>query len=330
MEDLSKVKNLVITCDKNGKILGIINEGTKLKESSYIGKDFPSILSKDSFGKSINFIKKIIKNKSAFNCEMLLNTNEGNSLFDFSGISFNTNLLIIATNVHYEMKDFLGGMGEIINEQTNIIRTCNAEKAQISKIERERIAKELHDTVSQTIFSTRVIAEILPDIWEKNRHEAVKQLEKLKVLTAESLFEMRRVLLELRPDAFSDEDINELLRQLVNSAKLRSGINVGLKIKGNGVPGKEIKETVYRITQESLNNAIKHSGAKSVSVVLEYSKNKLNLKISDDGKGFDLNEVAKNKYGIYIMNERANSMNAKLKITSLIGHGTEVFLSCNL
>jgi len=330
MNEFIKTNNIVIICDLHGIISGVINTGVKLRERKIKGKTLTSIIDKRSLQKSLNFLEMLNQNNTAFNFDMTLDTIEGAKVFNFSGIKIPKQILIIATDAAQELNELFEEMGQIISEQTNIIRACNEEKAKIAKIERQRIEKDLHDTVSQTIFSTRLIAEVLPELWQKNRDEALKQIEKIKILTGESLIEMRRVLLELKPDAFSAEEVNELLKQLVNSVKIRSGIDARLRIYGEGKLDKELKEVIYRVAQESLNNAIRHSGASAVKIVFKYLPESVFLEVSDNGKGFDPGKVASNKYGLYIMQERANSLNGELKIKSVLQKGTKIMFRCRI
>ena len=132
--------------------------------------------------------------------------------------------------------------------------------------------------------------------------------------------------MELRPESFYGENIDELLKQLINSLRLRSGIDIALNIEGKYDPSEEAKEVIYRITQESVNNSVKHSGADEVTVRLEKKPDRFILSITDNGKGFDINKISKNKLGLYIMNQRAGSINSSLDIKSSEGEGTKVSL----
>ncbi len=326
MNKAEETKNIVLLCEDTGKINGILHDEMKLLESDCIGKDLASILSEESFGKGLIFLKNVREKNILIDFEMVSKTNDGEQALFFSGIRLNKKILIIATNTYYVFNNLLEEMSRIINEQTNLIRTCIDEKTKIARIERQRIEKDLHDSISQTIFSTRVIAEILPDLWQRDQAEALKQIKKIKMLTTESQKEMRRMLLELRPESFAEEDLDELLGQLINSVKLRSNMDIKMEVIGGYDIKGQIKEAVYRITQEALNNCMKHSGASAVKISLEYFPNKLTLTIEDNGKGFDVEKVDKNKYGLFIMRDRAISVNADLKVTSKKGEGTKVEL----
>jgi signal transduction histidine kinase len=320
----TKSKNVVFFCDNKGIITNYINDEIELEEKQCLGKEFTCLLGKDSQSKASDFFEMIKQNKMVVGYEMFIKTSDEEKMLVFSGIDLNDNILIIASDTYHAFDNLFDEMSKISNEQTNIIRELAQQKAKIAQLERKRIERDLHDSVSQTIFSTIVIAEILPDLWKKNQKEAQKQLEKLKFLTKESLKEMRRLLVELRPESFEEERLDYLLSQLVDSVKLRSNVNIQLIVKGTGNPKKEVKENFYRITQEALNNIIKHSGADKVKIELKYLSDKIYLEIEDNGGGFQVDKISKKNFGLFIMQERAKSINSSLKISSKKNKGTKI------
>jgi signal transduction histidine kinase len=327
MAEITEPKNLVILCDVQGTITGVITDEVFLKEKNCISKKVTCLLNMESLDKATAFFDSVISDGVAMNYEMFIKTTKGKAMLVFSGIRIEEKILIFATDTNHVMNNLVEEMSRISNEQTNLIRRLAQEKIQIARMERDRIERDLHDTVSQTIFSTRVIAEILPKLWEKDRKEAKKQLENIKFLAEESLIEMRRILLELKPDSFDEEDLEELMKQVIKSASLRSNMDIGLKIKGKKADlDAKVKEAFYRILQESINNSIKHSGAKHLGIVLKYLPNMINLEIKDDGNGFDPEKISKSKYGLYIMKDRAKAIDALLVIKSDKAKGTKTTL----
>ncbi len=135
------------------------------------------------------------------------------------------------------------------------------EEAQLAAAleERSRLARDLHDAVTQTLFSASLIAEVLPEIWGRDPTEGRQLLGELRQLTRGALAEMRALLLELRPAALVEADLGDLLRQLAESTSGRSSIPVIVTLAG--CPGPKLPEEVhvalYRIAQESLNNVVK-------------------------------------------------------------------------
>lgn len=192
--------------------------------------------------------------------------------------------------------------------------------------ERHRLARELHDAVTQTLFSANLIADVLPRIWQRSPDEGLQSLEELRQLTRGALAEMRTLLLEMRPESLERSDIKSLLTQLVDAFIGRVRVPVTLAIHGDCELTHEVKLVFYRIAQEALNNIAKHSGARQVDVRLECQPGQLNLWIKDDGLGFDPGSITPEHLGLAIMRERAGSIGADLKIASQIGQGTTIEL----
>ncbi len=190
--------------------------------------------------------------------------------------------------------------------------------------ERSRLARDLHDAVTQTLFSSSLIADVLPRIWEANPEEGRRRLEELRELTRGALAEMRTLLLELRPAALADAELSDLLEQLAESITGRARVPVSMEVVGECDLPNEAKIALYRIAQESLNNVAKHAGASQATVNLHCRPGCVSLCIRDDGSGFDLDRVPPDSLGLGIMRERAEAIGATLTIESEIGRGTEV------
>jgi PAS domain S-box-containing protein len=198
------------------------------------------------------------------------------------------------------------------------------EKAAIE--ERTRLARDLHDAVSQTLFSASLIAEVLPRLWGRDPEEGRKRLEEIRQLTRGALAEMRTLLLELRPASLADAEMSDLLRQLAESITGRARIPVAVKVNGRCELTPEVKVALYRIAQESLNNVAKHAAASRAIISLNCQSNGIELVISDNGKGFDTEHIRAESLGLGIMHERARSVGAQLNIESQPEVGTSVIV----
>jgi PAS domain S-box-containing protein len=190
--------------------------------------------------------------------------------------------------------------------------------------ERNRLARDLHDAVSQTLFSASLIAEVLPKLWERNPDEGRKRIGEIRELTRGALAEMRTLLLELRPVALKDAELGDLLRQLGESINGRARIPVQVLIEGHNTLPPEVKIALYRIAQEALNNVAKHSAASQANVSLSYLPQEVRMIISDNGKGFDSQDIQAQSLGVGIMKERAREINAQLAIDSQPGQGATI------
>ena len=205
------------------------------------------------------------------------------------------------------------------------LSTKAAEEAVIA--ERTRLARDLHDAVTQTLFSASLIAEVLPELWESDFEEARSTTEELRQLTRGALAEMRTLLLELRPSALTQSRFEDLLKQLCEALIGRTRLPINLHIEGEGKLQPEVQVALYRIAQESLNNAAKYARASHVDVNLQFSSTGATLEICDDGAGFDINKLKPSSLGLRIMRERAEAIGAGLKINSTIGQGTQISVS---
>lgn len=193
--------------------------------------------------------------------------------------------------------------------------------------ERNRLARDLHDSVTQTIFSANLIAEALPRVWESYPEEARRGLENLHRLIQGALAEMRTLLLELRPAAIVEKKLGELLKQLTQTTAGQTSAAIAFTIEGDRTLPAEVQIAFYRIAQEALNNSIKHARASHIVVRLYFSPDGVALRMSDNGCGFDLSAIPPDHLGVSIMRERAVSIGATFALTSQPGHGTEVLIA---
>ncbi len=210
---------------------------------------------------------------------------------------------------------------EELNKANELLQKKAAQEAVVA--ERTRLARDLHDAVTQTLFSATLIADVLPDIWDLNQNEGYKRLEELRQLTRGALAEMRTLLVELRPNALVDVALPVLLRQLTEAMIGRARIKISLNIEGDQKLPPEVQVGLYRITQEALNNIGKHARASQALVNLRL-ENPVRLTIEDDGVGFDPGLVTADHLGLKIMRERAESIGAKFSIYSEPGEGTQI------
>jgi signal transduction histidine kinase len=233
--------------------------------------------------------------------------------------------------------DEFGKLAQSFNRMTGSLHELAASK------ERQRLARDLHDAVSQTLFSVSIIAEVLPRIYEKDAEQGKARLEELRQLTRGALAEMRMLLLELRPASMADTSLTDLLRQLSEAVIGRARIPVDVRLTAGVEAPAEVRLALYRIAQEAMNNVAKHSGATRASVRLsdwppgagpdaaapdaapdEGESRGLELRVQDDGRGFDPETAGSGRLGLVIMAERAEAIGARLEIRSQPGQGTVV------
>jgi PAS domain S-box-containing protein len=192
--------------------------------------------------------------------------------------------------------------------------------------ERIRIARELHDSVTQTMYSVSIVAEALPRLLDRDLDEAKRRAIHLRQMTLGALAELRNLLFEFHPKALRDTRLSVLVRQLGDVLTGRTHIPVEITIAGDAQSPEDVKIAFYRIAQETFNNIAKHARANQVTVVLESVPNKFMLSIHDNGIGFDLETVNAEKFGLKIMRERAEAIGADLMVESSPNRGTLVSL----
>lgn len=216
-----------------------------------------------------------------------------------------------------------------------LLRTRAEEMAVVS--ERNRIARDLHDAITQTLFSANLIADTLAEGWGLEKTEASGLITDLRQLNKSALAEMRTLLLELRPTAVIETDLRDLLDQLANILRGRAGCSVDLEMKGKCRLPDEVQIGFYRIAQESVTNIMKHSDARNVRIQLKCiplkikrsmrSSKKITLIIEDNGRGFDSDKASASRFGLANMRQRAIAIGADLQIATVTGKGTRIQLT---
>lgn len=196
--------------------------------------------------------------------------------------------------------------------------------------ERQRIARELHDVISQTLFSANMIAQMLPRLWERDPQLVYNQLPQLHKLIQGAVAEMRTLMLELRPDDLQEASFSELLEHLTKAASGRTEMSLQVHLDQTPPLIPEAQLNLYRIAQQALDNALIHSRASQIEVTLSNTSGVLKLDIADNGHGFDPEKVSPARMGLAIMRERANGIGATLQIFSRPGDGTRVTVTWHI
>jgi signal transduction histidine kinase len=233
---------------------------------------------------------------------------------------------------------------ELLDYQSNLEamvedRTAQLEEAQQQLVlkteqaaaaaERSRLARDLHDVVTQLLFSINLIAGSLPRLWRRDPEMAERSTGELQRLTRGALAEMRTLLLELRPLTIAHTDLNTLVTHLTEGLAARHDIPAEVHtVMSTELPG-EVHIAMYRIAQEAMNNVAKHANASSLVVDLTGDDGYVHLAVTDDGYGFDTGEVSAESMGLDIMRERADEIGADLAVSSDPNGGTTVDLTWN-
>jgi signal transduction histidine kinase len=199
--------------------------------------------------------------------------------------------------------------------------------------ERNRLALELHDAVSQRLFSLVLTAEAAGELMDRDQAAAREQVDKLQVLAQQALDELRSLIFELRPPDVERDGLCGALRKHVGVLRrLQPGAQIGIELDDNiGLDPARDRE-LLRIAQEALHNAARHAHADHIELRLERGDGRLLLEVRDDGEGFDPDdaELRSKRLGLTSMEERAERLGGRLEIRSARGAGTTVRLEAPL
>jgi len=189
--------------------------------------------------------------------------------------------------------------------------------------ERNRLARELHDSVTQVLFGLTLNLESAASVLSRNPEKAASLVTRSKEMAAEALAEMRSLIFELRPAALQEKGLAMALSNHVNLFRRRHGIDVSLTLEGDERLPPDAEFALYRVAQEALNNVAKHSRAQHVRVRLKLQPDEARLEVCDDGIGFDPNAGTRGgSFGMIGMRERLSEVKGFLEVESMPGRGT--------
>jgi ligand-binding sensor domain-containing protein/signal transduction histidine kinase len=226
-----------------------------------------------------------------------------------------------------ELESQVGQRTAELMQVQETLRQRELEKA-ISE-ERSRLARELHDSVTQSLHSSTLLAEAGQRLAGSGDVERARgYLVRLGDITQQALKEMRLLVYELRPLALREIGLASALEQRLDTVERRAGVDANLNVEQRIELPSNIEEEFFRIASEALNNAMKHANPTTVTVSLRIDENSdvqfVELEITDDGKGFDPDKKDKGGLGLFTMEERITKLGGKLTILSTPGKGTQV------
>jgi PAS domain S-box-containing protein len=202
------------------------------------------------------------------------------------------------------------------------LRTIEAEM--VAQRERSRLARDLHDSVTQALFAATLKAEALACADGSLSDGTARIAEEVRRLNRGALAQMRTLLLELRGDALEEVPVGQLLRHLVEAAEGRSAVEIRLTLRGGVETPPPLHEPIYRIAQEALNNVIRHAGAAQAWVDLGAGAEEVRLVVGDNGRGFEPSDFDPSHMGLRSMRERAQEAGGRFDIVTGPGSGTVI------
>jgi signal transduction histidine kinase len=192
--------------------------------------------------------------------------------------------------------------------------------------ERQRLARELHDSVTQALYSVTLYADAARMAFSAQKWEALERnLQEVRNMSREAMYDMRLLVFELRPFMLETEGLASALKARLAAVEGRSGLRTEVLVEKERRLPIKIEEELYRIAQEALNNVVKHAGATQVQIQLKYDENAVSLEMMDDGKGFEPGVVRQSGgFGLQGIKERVQQLGGTLKIESAPLRGTRL------
>jgi signal transduction histidine kinase len=238
-------------------------------------------------------------------------------------INLNSFIPAFFTSMHAENLQTFANQAAVAIQNARLFEQAQEAAA---LLERQRLARDLHDSLSQSLFSASIIAESLPRMWERNPDSVFPLIRDLHQLIKGTAAEMRILLWELRPANLVTTTLDKLLLQLINAVQGRTKMIVTSTTDEIQQLPEDVHVAFYRVAQESLNNIVKHSHATEVNIYLSSKADNVILGIHDNGQGFSLEETASG-FGLGNMRERAHLIGASLDLKTQPGKGTEITLT---
>ncbi|GKV69370.1 signal transduction histidine-protein kinase/phosphatase DegS [Sporosarcina sp. NCCP-2716] len=232
----------------------------------------------------------------------------------------------VSTVINYLTSD-LKGVGQALetarHKEDFAIRIIQAQEE-----ERKRVSREIHDGPAQMMANVLIRSGLVEKVYEqKGPEQALAEFRDLKEMVRSSLYEVRRIIYDLRPMAIDDLGVVPTLKKYL-STLMEYEPDVRIHFQSIGEASRfesSFEVAVFRLVQESVTNAIKHGHSRDIWVKVEWLRDSMNALVRDNGNGFDQDEVKEKSFGIIGMKERIDLLKGELKITSEVGKGTSVF-----
>src|ERR1700682_3646173 len=219
---------------------------------------------------------------------------------------------------------FLRAMADQATSAVDYARLLSASRDKVALEERQRLARDLHDSVSQAVYGIALGARSAKELLTKDPTQLEEPLDYVLRLSEAALAEMRALIFELRPEALEREGLTGALKHHTAVLRTRHGIEVEESLSGEPAMSWDTKQALYRIAQEALHNAGRHARATQVRIVLSQDDSQIRLEVADNGVGFDTESEHPGHFGLNTMRERATELGGSLEIESRPQAGTRV------
>jgi PAS domain S-box-containing protein len=312
---VEEISDVIYRIDAGGVITYLnpaIESIIELTPEQLVGKPMAHYIHPEDLGQLQKNFQNLLSGETAGPAEYRVQTNSGETRW------------IRVTSQPIDDGDGIIGLQGVLTDITERKKVELQLEQAAATAERDRLARRLHDAVTQTLFSASIIAESTPRIMENDPDLAKRNLEQLSTMLRGSLAEMRTMLIELRPEALIGKQIGELIQTLSEASQTRINCPVHIVIDDERDPPEDVTIVFYRIAQEAFSNIIKYAEASEVSINLACDKDAVVMILKDNGRGFEPDQVPPGHIGLNIMAERIEQIGGELTIDSKPGQGTQI------
>src|SRR5262249_36917465 len=220
--------------------------------------------------------------------------------------------------------DELGQLARDLNRMAEQLQPWLATREALAVVEeRNRLARELHDTVKQHVFANALLVRAARKQLDRDPQTAQRHLSEAEELAEATQQELIALIQALRPAALADKGLVAVLDAYTREWSERTSVGVDLRVQGERATPLEVEEALYRLAQEALANIARHSGASRAEIQLAWDDDQVRLTVRDDGRGFDVSDAEGKGLGLASMRERVQALGGTLNLTSAPG-GTRV------
>jgi signal transduction histidine kinase len=222
---------------------------------------------------------------------------------------------------------FAGAHGSVrdISERERLEGDLRGQAAELAASqERAHLARELHDSVTQALFSMGLTLRTLEILLGTDPEGAKEKLTELRELQKDALAEMRTLIFELRPSSLESDGLVQALKTHATAVQRRTGLAIVVDAEPIDRLTLAAEEALYRIGQEALHNVVKHANASHATIRISRESDRVRLSVSDDGAGFDPGAVPRLHFGLIGMRQRVDLVGGDLRVESRPGRGTTI------
>ena len=231
--------------------------------------------------------------------------------------------------IHDPSPDEIGQLGRRLNLMAEEIQNLLQARQELATLEeRNRLARDLHDSVKQQVFATSMTLGAAESLWAKDPAAAREKVDQALALCRQAQQELSGLIHELRPVGLQDQGLATALGEAVERWSRQTAIEASTVLKGSPEPAVDVEQALFRVAQEALSNVAKHSQARQVEVTLSRLGDDLVLEVIDDGQGFSPASAMGLGMGLRSMRERMEALGGELEVHSKPGKGTRVLARC--